>query len=73
MKYTEEEKKFLERRSTENLIEIYRQELLRIVEGENCFLLIPRGVRQRLRKYGILLKAGPRYEVTPWGREMLAA
>lgn len=70
--FTEEEKEFLERRSTENLIEIYRDELLRVIDGEYCPSFMPRGVRKRLRKADILLKVGPRYEVTPLGREMLS-
>lgn len=71
MKYTEEEKKFLEKKRTENLIETYQEELLRIVRGENCFALLPRSVRRRLRRYGIIKKFGHKYEVTPLGREML--
>jgi len=72
LKYTEKEKNFLERRSMENLIVTYRQELLRIVEGDDCFLLLPRGVRRRFRRCGILLKIRRGYEVTPKGKKMLS-
>jgi len=71
LRFTKEENEFLERRSTENLIEIYRKELLRIVRGENCFELLPRSVRRRLRNYGILKKFGSKYEVTTKGKKML--
>ncbi len=70
-KYTEEENEFLERRSTENLIETYRRELLQIVKGENSCKQLPRAVRRRLREYGILLKIGGTYKVTSQGRRML--
>lgn len=69
--YSENEKKFLEKRSLDNLVEVYRQELLRIIDGEYCHDFMPRGVRKRLREAGILDKIGPKYEVTPRGREML--
>jgi len=71
LRFTKEENEFLERRSTENLIEIYRQELLRILSGENCFKLLPRSVRRRLGDYGILKRFGSRYEVTTKGKKML--
>jgi len=71
LRYTEEQNKFFERRSTENLVETYRQELLQIVGGESCLILLPTAVRRQLRQYGILLKMGSKYEVTPKGREML--
>jgi len=61
----------LERKSTENLIEVYRQELLRMIEGESCVSLLTVGVRRRLKKEGILLKSGNRYIVSPRGRAIL--
>ncbi|MCW3989142.1 MAG: hypothetical protein NWE88_03600 [Candidatus Bathyarchaeota archaeon] len=62
---------FLERRSTENLVELCRQELLRMIEGESCVSLLTVGVRRRLKKEGILLKEGNRYTVSPLGRSKL--
>ena len=72
MRYTEEEKDFLEKRSTENLIIMYREELLQIVGGDNGSSLLPRGVKRRLRREGILSMIGHRFEVTPKGKKMLA-
>jgi len=71
-KYTEEEKEFFERRSNENLLVTYREELLTTVGGENGILQLPKNVRRRFKKYGIIRKFGHRYELTPKGREMLA-
>lgn len=71
VRYTEEEKDFLEKQSTENLIDMYRQELLRIVRGEKCHKLLPKSVRRRFRNYGILSKIGGIYKVTSRGKEML--
>ena len=62
---------FLDRRSTENLFGLYRQELLRIIEGESCITLLTSGVRRKLKTAGILLKKGNRYIVSPLGRNML--
>ena len=71
MRYTEEEKNFLEQRSLENQIVTYRQELLRIVRGEGCPGMLPKGVRRQLRRDGVLSKIGHRFEVTPKGKKML--
>jgi len=62
---------FLDRRSTENLFGLYRQELLRIIEGESCITLMSSGVRRKLMTAGILLKKGNRYIVSPLGRNIL--
>jgi len=62
---------FLDRRSTENLFGLYRQELLRIIDGESCITLMTSGVRRKLMTAGILLKKGNRYIVSPRGRNML--
>ncbi len=72
VKYTAEEQRFCEQRSLENLVENYRQELLRIVGGDNDISLLPRGVRRRMRKDGILSKARHTFGVTPKGRDMLS-
>ncbi len=72
MKYTEKEQRFCEQRSLENLVENYRQELLRIVGGDNDISLLPRGVRRRMRKDGILSQVGHTYDVTLKGRNMLS-
>ena len=72
MGYTEEENKLLERQSMENLVENYREELLQIIGGGDCCTLLPRGVRRRMRRDGILSKVGHRYEVGLQGRDLLA-
>lgn len=72
MKYTEKEKEFIEQRSKENLVDMYREELLRVIGGEDCIYLISSRVRKRMREYGILKKFGNRYEVTPLGVKMLS-
>jgi len=71
VKYTEKEQRFFEQRSLENLIITYQKELLRIVGGDNDISLLPRGVRRRMRKDGILSKARHTFGVTPKGRKML--
>jgi len=70
--YTEEENKLLERQSMENLVENYREELLQIIGGSECCILLPRGVRRRMKRDGILSKVGHRYEVSLQCREILA-
>jgi len=72
LRYTEEEKDFLEKRSTENLIIMYREELLQIVGGEGYPRMLPKGVRRQLRRDGVLSMIGHRFEVTPKGKKMLA-
>ena len=68
---SEEEKDFLEQRSLENLITHYRQELLRMVGGEDCSSLLPRSVRRRLRGAMILFMDGHKFGVTVKGMKML--
>jgi len=58
-------------RSIENLVEVYREELLKIIEGYNCVDFISTGVRRRLREEGILKKFGSKYTVSQLGRKML--
>ena len=70
--YSEKEKEFIEQRSRENLVEMYREELLRVIEGEDCIYLISSRVRKRMREYGVLKKFGCKYEVTPLGVKMLS-
>ncbi len=72
MKYTEKEQRFFEERSLENLIVTYREELLQIVGGDTRSSLLPRGVRRRMRKDGILSQVGHKYDVTPKGKKMLS-
>ena len=72
MKYTEKEQRFCEKRSLENIVLTYREELLQIVGGDNDISLLPRGVRRRMRKDGILSKARHTFGVTPKGRDMLS-
>ena len=63
----------LKKRNRENLVEINREELLKIIEGHNCAEIISTGtVRRRLREEGILQKIGSKYTVTELGREMLS-
>ncbi len=72
MKYTEKEQRFCEQRSLENIVLTYREELLQIVGGDNSIKLLPRGVRRRMRKDGILSQVGHKYDVTLKGRDMLS-
>jgi len=70
--YSRKDEDFLEQRSRENLVDIHREELLKVLEGHNCVDLIPTGVRRQLKKYGVLKKFGSKYTVTELGREMLS-
>lgn len=70
--YTEKEQRLFEQRSLENLIWLYREELLQIVEGDNDISLLPRTVRRRLRGCGVLTKSRHKYDVTPKGKKMLS-
>ena len=67
----EKSKSWVVERSRENLVGMFQQELLKIAKGEHCFTLIPRGVRKRLRKDGILEKTGSKYFVTSLGKNIL--
>jgi predicted methyltransferase len=72
MEYSKEDEDFIKKRSRENLVEFYREEFLKVIDGHNCGGLIPLHVRRRLRKEGILKKFGSKYTVTQLGREMLS-
>ena len=69
--YSKKEEEFIEQRSKENLIENYREELLKVIEGHNIMDFIPTSVRRRMREDGILKKFGGKYTVTKLGREIL--
>ncbi len=71
MEYTEKEHRFCEQRSLENIVLTYREELLQIVRGDNSIKLLPRGVRRRMRKDGILSQVGHTFGVTVKGENML--
>lgn len=70
--YSKKDEEFIKKRSRENLVEIYREELLKIIEGHSCVDFISTGVRQRLREEGILQRFGSKYTITDLGREMLS-
>lgn len=72
MEYSAKDEEFLEQRSRENLVDTYREELLKVLEGHNCVGLLSTGVRRQLKKYGILKTFGSKYTVTRLGREMLS-
>ena len=69
--YSKKEYEFLEQRSRENLIENYREELLKVMKGYNIMDFMSLNVRRRLREDGILKKFSGRYVVTKLGREIL--
>ena len=69
--YSKKEYEFLEQRSRENLIETYREELLKVMKGYNIMDFIPTSVRRRMREDGILKKFSGKYTVTQLGREIL--
>ena len=67
---------YLEKRSAENLVWFYQEELIKISRGENASSLFPTAVRRRLISLGIIrLGVGsPRsFVLTSKGREILAA
>ncbi|MCW4048781.1 MAG: hypothetical protein NWE89_03490 [Candidatus Bathyarchaeota archaeon] len=69
--YSKKDEDFCEQRSRENLVETYREELHKVIEGHNCVDFLPHRVRRRMRKEGILKKFGSKYIVTQLGREIL--
>ncbi len=71
MQDIEEENSFFEQRSLENLIVTYRQELLQIIGGSECCILLPRSVRRQLRRNRILFLDGHKLGVTVKGMKML--
>lgn len=70
--YSRKDEDFLEKRSRENLVETYREELLRILRGYKHMDFIPFIVRRQMRKDGILKRFSGRYTVTQLGMEMLS-
>ncbi|MCK4438448.1 hypothetical protein KAV47_05195 [Candidatus Bathyarchaeota archaeon] len=72
MEYSKKDEDFIKKRSRENLIEFYREELLKVIEGYNRMDFMSHGVRRRMRKEGVLKKRGGKYTVTRLGRKMLS-
>lgn len=64
-------REFLEQRNLENIVETFREELLKIIEGEYSSDLMSSGVRRRMRGDGILEKRGYMYTVTSLGMKLL--
>ena len=66
----------LEKRSVENLVYFYRDELMSMTEGVRARDLFPKGLRKRLRDFGILVyrhgRGGIRYVVSSTALELLS-
>jgi len=72
MEYSKKQEDFLKQRSRDNLVEVYREELLKVIEGYNHMDFMPFHVRRRMREEGIIIKkVGSKYTVTELGRDML--
>ena len=71
--YNKKEEDFLEQRNLENLVETYREELFKVIDGHNCVDVIPTSVRRQMREDGILKKVGCKYTVSQLGRKMIEA
>jgi len=71
MDYSKKDEDFIEKRSRENLVETYREELLKVLRGYNRMDFIPLSVRKRMREDGVLKRFSGRYTVTELGMEML--
>jgi len=69
--YSKKDEDFIERRSRENLVETYREELLKVIEGYNRIDFMSHGVRRRLKAEGIIKKVSGKYTVTELGMQML--
>jgi len=67
----------LEKRNVENLVYFYRDELLLMKEGVRARDLFPKGLRKRLRDFGILVyrhgRGGIRYVISSTALELLSS
>jgi hypothetical protein len=70
-------KEELEKRNVENLVYFYRDELLSMKEGVRARDLFPKGLRKRLRDFGILVyrhgREGIRYVISSTALELLSS
>ena len=76
MKFTTEELEFFEAQSRENIVWFYQSELRKILKGQKTMDVLPKNVRKRLKKYGIIAKRpdtskGSVYYITPVGKKIL--
>jgi hypothetical protein len=69
--------KELEKKSFENLVWFYRDELAQITEGTRATEVFPKGLRRRLLDIGVLVyrrgRSGLRYILSATARELLQA
>lgn len=67
----------LEKRNVENLVYFYRNELLLVKKGVRARDLFPKGLRKRLRDFGILIykhgREGIRYFISSTALELLSS
>jgi len=67
--------KELDKRSFENLVWFYRDELSQITEGTRATELFPKGLRHRLLDFGVLVyrkgRSGLRYILSATAQELL--
>ena len=67
--------KELEKRSFENIIWFYRDELSQITEGTRATEIFPKGLRRRLLGFGVLVyrrgRSGLRYILSATAQELL--
>jgi hypothetical protein len=70
-------KEELEKKSFENLIWFYQEELSQITEGTRATELFPKGLRRRLLDLGVLVyrrgRSGLRYILSATAQELLQA
>ena len=68
-------KEELDKRSFENIIWFYRDELARVTEGTRATELFPKGLRRRLLDLGVLVyrrgRSGLRYILSATAQELL--
>lgn len=68
-------KEELEKRTFENMVWFYRDELEQITEGTRATELFPKGLRRRLLDLGVLVyrrgRSGLRYILSTTARELL--
>lgn len=60
-------------KSTRNMLDFYRTELLELMKGRSIVNLIPKGTRKSFVEQGVLRKFGSKFELTDMGMEMLRA
>ena len=58
-------------RSIENMVIYYQNQLIELLSGKSIVNVVPKGTREILMQFGVLIRFGSKYELTEHGKELL--